>query len=110
MCTSRSATPCSRRPSSDELAVDVFLFRDDTLLDLQDLGPATGDLVLDFGAHPDRGLSGLDLRLPAKRVCLALSLAFQRLGLALGLPPDRVRLTLRVGDEQLAGAASAVEA
>ena len=74
-----------------QLLVDVLLLRQHALLDLEDLRAALGDLLLDLGPQPNRGLARFDLALPAQRV-----------GLALRLAPHHFRLALALADEQLA--------
>jgi hypothetical protein len=71
-----------------ELAVDVLLLADDTLLELQHLGAPVGHLLLDLRPEADRLLARLDL----------------------GLPPQRVGLAFGLGDEELPGAARGCEA
>ena len=74
-----------------QLLVDVLFLRQHALLDLEDLRAPLGDLLLDLGAQPHRGLTRLDLPFAAQRV-----------GLALRLAPHHVRLALGLADEQLA--------
>ena len=57
-----------------QLPLDLLLRREHALLDLGDSRPALGQLALDLGAEPDRLLAGLDLRLAANRLGLALGL------------------------------------
>ena len=73
-----------------QLPVDVLLFRQHALLDLEDLVAPLSDLLLDLGAQADRGLTRLDLPLPAQRVGLALRLAPHHVGLALGLADEQL--------------------
>jgi hypothetical protein len=56
-----------------QLLVDVLLLRQNALLDLENLRAPLGDLVLDLGPQPDRGLTRLDLPFAAQRVGLALA-------------------------------------
>src|SRR4029079_18355818 len=71
-----------------QLPVDVLLFCQHALLDLEDVVAPFSALLLDLGAQPDRGLTRLDLPLPAQRVGLALRLAPPPLGLALRLADE----------------------
>ena len=62
-----------------QLAVDLVLLGEDALLDLDDLGPALGDLLLDLRAELHRLLARLDLSLAPHRLCLAASLGEEKL-------------------------------
>jgi len=71
-----------------EFPVDVLLLGDDALLQREHLRATARDLLLDLGAKPDRLLT-----------CFDLSFA-----------PKRIGLPLRLGDEQLSGAARSGQA
>ena len=55
-----------------ELSIDLLLFRERTLLDLDDAGAVLRDLRVDLGAEPYGILAGGDLRFAADRLALPL--------------------------------------
>ena len=69
----------------DELPLDLLFLREDALLDLEHRFPPVGELRVDLRAQLDGLLPGLDLRLTAQRLRLALGVLHQ-------LAPDAPRL------------------
>src|SRR3954453_13623984 len=65
-----------------QLAVDLVFLREYALFDLQRLGPSGRDFLLDFGPEPDGLLPRLDLRFSAERVGVSTRLGDQELARA----------------------------
>jgi hypothetical protein len=74
-----------------QLPVDLLFFRQDPLLDLDDLAALPLELALDVGTQLERLLAGLDLSLAADRFRAALGLLAEPevLGRRRARPPGR---------------------
>jgi len=73
----------------DQLLADLDLLGDGALLDLDDLVAPVLQLLLDLRSQPDGLFARVDLRLAPERLCLSLRVGEQLLALALGLAEPR---------------------